>query len=379
MSCEVCLLADTISFLSGGGHQWVFLNWAIGLRANGVRVHWLEPVPAEWNSDQLAERLAVLRTRLQPYGLDESVALVGWTPGMHDVAPPPGCLSFDEVASAADLLLNTLYHLPATALGRFRRTALIDIDPGLTQHWLSTGQISVAPHSLYFTTGENVGSNARIPDCGLPWIYTPPCVALDAWPITPTPADAPFTTVSGWYADEWVATTDGYFCNDKRQGFLPFLALPRLTRQPLELALNIGEGPEADAERHELEARGWRVRNSYEVASTPADYQRYIQASRGEFSAVKPSCVRLLNAWISDRTLCYLASGKPAVVENTGPSRFLPTAAGLFRFRTLGEAAKMLEAAAADYEHQSRLARALAEEHFDAAIVTRRVLERALP
>ena len=378
MSREVCLLADTIGFLPGGGHQWVFLNWAIGLRANGVRVHWLEPVPEQWNAEQLRARLAVLRSRLHPYGLDESVALVGWTPGMHDIAPPEGCAPFGEVASGTDLLLNFLYHFPSTAIARFRHAALVDIDPGLTQHWLSTGQICAARHSLYFTTGETVGRSAQIPDCGLPWIYTPPCVALDAWPVTAAPADASFTTVSGWYADEWVATADGHYSNDKRHGFLPFLELPRRTRQPLELALNLSEGEIADRERLHLESFGWRVRQSYEVAGTPADYQRYIQASRGEFSAVKPSCVRLQNAWISDRTLCYLASGKPAIVQHTGPSRFLPTDAGLFRFRTLEEAAAMLDLAATDYEYHSRLARALAEDHFDAAVVVRRVLERAL-
>ena len=84
------------------------------------------------------------------------------------------------------------------------------------------------------------------------------------------------------------------------------------------------------------------------------------------------------NAWISDRTLCYLASGKPAVVQHTGPSRFLPDAAGLFRFHTPEEAAHCLESAAADYERHCRFARTLAEEHFDARRVVHRVLELAL-
>ena len=118
--------------------------------------------------------------------------------------------------------------------------------------------------------------------------------------------------------------------------------------------------------------------DAYAVASTPWDYQRYIQDSRGEFSCVKPACVRLQNAWVSDRTLCYLASAKPAVVQHTGPSRFLPDAAGMFRFRDLLEAARCLEQVAADYERQCRLARALAEEYFDARKVVGRVLERAL-
>ena len=114
------------------------------------------------------------------------------------------------------------------------------------------------------------------------------------------------------------------------------------------------------------------------MSSTPWDYQRYLQGSRGEFSCAKPSTVRMQNAWVSDRTLCYLASGKPAVVQHTGPSRLVPDAAGLFRFHTPDEAARHLDTAAADYERHSRLARALAEEYFDARRVTASVLERAL-
>ncbi len=379
MSRDVCLLADTLGFMNGGGHFWVYLNWAMGLRANGVRVHWLEPIHDGIDEDELLRRLATLRRRLRRHGFDRSIAVVAWTRQTPDVAPPPGCAAFGDVAAAADLLINFTYAMPSAVLERFRRSVLIDIDPGLTQLWLAAGQITVAPHSLYFTTGETVGASPLVPDCALPWIYTPPCVSLEGWPVAGTPPDAPFTTVSGWYADEWVSTADGYYCNDKRHGFLPFLDLPGLTSQPLELAINIGDGETAAAERRQLEARGWRVRHAYEVAATPDDYQRYIQTSRGEFSAVKPSCVRLQNAWISDRTLCYLASGKPAVVQHTGPSRILPDAAGMFRFETLQQAAAMLEAAAADYDRHCRLARALAEEHFDAARVARAVLQRALP
>jgi hypothetical protein len=88
--------------------------------------------------------------------------------------------------------------------------------------------------------------------------------------------------------------------------------------------------------------------------------------------------VRFQNAWISDRTLCYLASGKPAVMQHTGPSRMLPDAAGLFRFEDLRQAIDCLETAAADYDRQSRLARQLAEEYFDAKKVVKSVLERTL-
>jgi glycosyltransferase involved in cell wall biosynthesis len=114
------------------------------------------------------------------------------------------------------------------------------------------------------------------------------------------------------------------------------------------------------------------------VASTLQQYQAYIQASRGEFSAVKPSCVRLQNAWISDRTLCYLASGKPAVVQHTGPSSLLPDSQGLFRFRTVEEAARALREVEENYDDNCKHARELVEEHFDAKKVAAKLLEIGL-
>jgi hypothetical protein len=166
------------------------------------------------------------------------------------------------------------------------------------------------------------------------------------------------------------------YCNDKRSGFSPFLDLPRRVGRRLELAL-YARGIE-ESELADLRARGWRIRDSAGVTSTPRDYQRYIQDSLGEFSCAKPSCVRLQNAWISDRTLCYLASGKPAVVQHTGPSRILPDSAGLFRFHDLAGASRALETVVADYERQCVLARALVEEYFDAKHVVRHLLDRAM-
>jgi hypothetical protein len=402
MSTTVCLFANTISYPEGGGHFWVYLHWALGLRALGCRVIWMERVvvkrgdsdhgvaaeedgkkarrpPASWPSWRLRhaiKEVAGLKGRLGRYGLAEDLALWSWPgePLLPEIAE--GCLDLDDAAEA-DLLLNFEYFLPPDVVGRFRRSALVDIDPGLLQMWIQQCDVTLARHHCYFTTGETVGRpGAKIPDAGLRWHYTPPCVALDSWPPHAAGADAPFTTVSHWYADEWVEADGEHYRNDKRSGFMPFLDLPVRTGQPLELALCLGSGDED--EREQLSRHGWRVREASAVAATPWDYQRYVQSSRGEFSCAKPSTVRMQNAWVSDRTLCYLASGKPAVVQHTGPSHLLPDRAGLLRFRTVEEAAHCLEAAAADYPRQCRLARALVEECFDARKVAARVLERAL-
>jgi hypothetical protein len=376
MSRTVCLVANTFPYLDGGGHLWAYLNWALGLRALGCRVVWLEAVTPETSPDTLRESVAALKSRLQRYGLAECVALCSRT----EASLPrgvEGCMDL-EAASQADLLLNLVYGLPRGVVERFPRRALVDIDPGLLQIWMSKREIEVARHDVYFTTGEMVSHRgSKSSDAGLRWLYTPPCVALNWWPLTSSAigTGAPFTTVSHWYAKEWVEWEGESYGNDKRTGFLPFLDLPQRTSWQLELALCMRQD---DEEWVELRQRGWRVRHAWDVTSTPWDYQRYIQTSLGEFSCAKPSYVRLRTAWISDRTLCYLASGKPAVVQHTGPSRFVPDAAGLFRFRTIEDAANCLKSVMADYETHRRLARALAEEYFDARKVVGRVLEQAL-
>jgi hypothetical protein len=375
MSLNVCISANSLQSPQHGGQMWVYLNWCLGLKELGCQVRWLDEFTPE-SSRPPAEQLSTLRSRLDPYGLADQIAL--WT----NSEPLPdeisgNCLAVDAVADA-DLLINLNYGTPCAVVRRFRLSALIDIDPGLLQTWVSAGQMSLVPHTHYFTTGETVGRpEARFSDLSLAWHYVPPPVCLEWWPPVRAAPPAPFTTISHWVSKDWLEEGDAFYSNEKRTGFLPFLDLPRHTSQTLELALWLRKEEDAH-ERSMLQQRGWTVRDSVSVSSTPWDYQRYIQGSFGEFSCVKPSCVRFQNAWISDRTLCYLASGKPAVMQDTGPSRILPDAAGLFRFRDLQQAAGCLEAVAADYDRQCRLARQLAEEFFDAKKVLRSVLEKAL-
>ena len=379
MSRTVCLAANTLYYPQGGGHMWVFLNWALGLRAAGCRVIWLETAGTCGNSpEQELQAVTELKQRLERYGFADAVALASETGEPLDPDVAASCRTLDEAAAGADLLLNPSYDTAEAVVSRFQRKALLDIDPGLLQTWMSGGEIRPAPHDIYFTIGETVGTpQARVPHAGITWHYTPPCVFVDAWPVCDPPPGGPFTTISHWYQEgEWIEDANGdSYCNQKREGFVPYLDLPSQTAARLELALCL-DGD--DEERAELEARGWIIRESVTVSSTPWDYQRYIQGSAGEFSCVKPSCVRFQNAWISDRTLCFLASGRPAVIEHTGPSRILPDRAGLLRFRTPAEAVERLDEVMSDYARHSRLARELAVQVFDAKQAATRLLERAL-
>jgi len=283
----------------------------------------------------------------------------------------------ESIQENAELLLNFKYGLNDKVVSRFKRSALVDIDPGLFQYWVSEGQFRHAPHDVYFTIGETVGKpEAQFPDLSLLWHYTPPPVFLPAWQPVKVGSSAPYTTISSWWSN-WESFQGEVFNNEKRTSFLEYLELPTHTSVQLELALCMNLEKEK-LEKRILESKDWKVRNSLEVSSTPEQYRSYIQNSRGEFSCAKPSCMRLQNAWISDRTLCYLASGKPAVVQHTGPSRFLPDDEGLVRFRNFNEAVQGLANVEKDYERHSRYAIALTEEYFDAKKVAGRVLERIL-
>jgi hypothetical protein len=334
-------------------------------------VIWLERVPPKATADALLARVDDLERRLVRYGLNE-IALAP----ISDLPLPPGCLGVNEAAAEADLLLNFQDKLTAAEIDRFPRAAFIDIDPGLRQLWISGGKTTLARHDEYFTIGETVGTAAaRFPDCGIKWRYTPPPVFLPQWPVTQADATAPYSTVAHWWHQAEVVdgrTVD----NNKWVSFMEYVDMPREVPQRLQLAL--GEGTAIPTARAFWGGHGWQVSDAWEVASTPWDYQRFIRDSRGEFSCAKATCMALENAWISDRTLCYLASGKPAVVQHTGPSRFLPDADGLLRFRTPDEAVARLQEADSDYEHHSRAARQLAEDHFDAEKVAADVLEQAL-
>jgi glycosyltransferase involved in cell wall biosynthesis len=358
-----------------GGHFWVYLQYAHALRRLGCDVVWLEKVP-DGALSRSPGSIPTFMRRMARHGLARKVILYesgsNGDPRFIGVKPADA----EAVFRRADLLLNFHYAIDPTVLSRFRRTALVDIDPGLLQFWIAGGQLQVAPHDFYLTTGETVGTpGSRIDDCGLPWMHIRPPVCLDLWPYKHDAACRRFTTVSSWLAREYLTEGDRViYQNDKSVSFLRFAELPSRASCELELALYL-EGRVDAEDRELLERHGWRVRHALEVAGSPERYRAYIQSSRGEFSCVKPSCVELQNAWVSDRSLCYLASGKPVVVQDTGVSAFLPDGEGMFRFSTIDEAADALAAIDADYERHCRAAREIAETLFDAEMILAEVLE----
>ncbi len=155
MSTTVCLSAKTLGYTTGGGHLWVYLNWALGLRGLGCRVIWMETVLPETPVHEVRPYVDTLKSQLDRYGLADSVALCSFTDEQLPRKTVGECLDIDAAAEA-DLLLDLEYLIAPKLLGRFRRSAVVDIDPGLMQVWMSKGWINLAHHDVYFTTGETV-------------------------------------------------------------------------------------------------------------------------------------------------------------------------------------------------------------------------------
>jgi len=370
------------NFPDGGGHFWVYMQYAQGLRRLGCDVYWLEQFrpPASGDSAQEAALLSPFFERMKRFGLEGKTLLYAKA-GNHFRFVGCEWPDVERVLKRADLLLNFHYAIDPRLLGCARRTALVDIDPGLLQFWISTGQLNVPAHDCYLTTGETVGTpSARFSDCGLQWHRIRPPVCLDLWPFTYDPHAEAFTTVSSWSTTDWLKVTENGKTvlreNTKRVAFLQFESLPRHTSQPLELALYTDARDAQDVAC--LRRSGWRVRHSRDVAGSPEAYRSYVQRSRGEFSCAKASCMDFQNAWVSDRTVCYLASGKPVVVQDTGPSSCLVNGEGMFRFSSVDEAARALDAINSDYGRHCRAARDLAETQFDAKRILEGVLSTTL-
>src|SRR5947208_16247099 len=165
---------DVANFPEGGGHFWVYQQYAQGLRRLGCDVYWLERFDRSDDPGRDARSLSKFFERMERYGLGGRAVLYTGRgePAEYLGIPPPEA---EAAFRRADLLLNFHYAIAPGLLERFRRTALVDIDPGLLQFWMSTGQLRVGRHDLYFTIGETVGTPAaRFPDCRRAWLHNRP-------------------------------------------------------------------------------------------------------------------------------------------------------------------------------------------------------------
>jgi hypothetical protein len=377
VNAPIIVVAGALANKPGnGGAAWTRLSWALGLKRLGCDVYFVEQIDARACTDAA---LAWFKHVTGSFGLADTSALIAREDG-HAVSIGSGAGSgvglkeLIEVAAGADLLVNISGHLTLDALKpRFRARAFVDLDPGYTQYWHAQGlaEDHLRDHHAYFTVGENVGTpDCDVPTNGIAWRPIRQPVLLDEWPVRDGVDHSDsrrFTTVASWRGPYGRVTHDGRTLGLKAHEFRKFVTLPTLTGHDFEIALDVDPADRQDVDT--LRDHDWRVVDPRAVAGDPFAFRRYIQESAAECSVAQGIYVETRTGWFSDRTVRYLASGKPALVQDTGFSGTYPTGRGLVAFRTLDEAARGAEFIMRDYEAHARAARAIAEEWFDSDIV----------
>jgi hypothetical protein len=362
-----------------GGAAWTRLSWALGLRRLGCEVYFFEQIAdcadAAGGACDLERsiNLAYFAEVIDRFGLDGHAALFSGRDG-HSAGL--GWNEAEGVADRADLLINISGNLTLDTLKpRFRKRAFIDQDPGYTQFWHQGGLADdrLRDHHFYFTVGENIGTReCGIPTGGIAWRPVRQPVVLDQWPPAAGESHTRFTTVGSWRGPYGRVTFEGRLFGVKAHEFRRFVSLPALSGQQFEIALAIDAADRRDVDA--LHEHAWRLVDPGTVASDPFRFRSYVQDAGAEFSVAQGIYVETRSGWFSDRTARYLASGKPALVQDTGFASNYPTGRGLVAFRTLDEAAQGARAIARDYRAHSRAARAIAEEFFDSDTVIGRFL-----
>lgn len=349
-----------------GGEAWVRMSWVRGLQQLGHDVWFVEQLADAY--DPAGPEAEWFRSNVAWFGCESrSVLLAGDT----SVAGPA---LDDLLAAAADaVLVNISGHVDLPRLfDAFRRRVLVDIDPGFTQFWHADGNpgARVEGHDDHFTIGELIGTpDCAVPTGGIEWQHVRQPVVLDDWPVTPAPQPDRFTTIGNWRGPYGSIEVGGQTFGLKVHEFRKFWDLPTRAQGTFELALAIHPGDEAD--RAQLDDRGWVVTDPVAASAGAERFRTYVQQSSAEFSVAQGVYVATRCGWFSDRTVRYLASGRPALVQDTGFSDVLPTGLGLVAFTTLDEAVAGAEDIVARYDDHAATARRIAADHFAA--------ERVLP
>lgn len=365
-----------------GGGAWVRLNWVLGLKRLGLDVYFVEEIGRQTCVDETGTvtsfedsvNRAYFQEIGEQFGLGQSSALI-YENG--EQVQGLGYTDLLDLAASADLLVNISGHLTIEPLlKRFRRKAYIDLDPGFTQLWHASHNLGarLAGHDYYVTVGENIGGpNCSIPTNGLCWRPIRPPVVLEEWPVSSARESERFTTVGSWRGPYGSVQWNGKTLGLKVHEFRKFIELPIRSPYTFELALNIHPMEKKDLQS--LHHYGWQLADPFTEAATPNAFRRYLQKSGAEFSAAQGVYVETNSGWVSDRTVGYLASGKPVLVQDTGFSHNYPVGEGLVPFRTLQEAVEGAARISANYPQHCQAARALAVNYFDSNKVLRRFLE----
>ncbi len=367
-----------------GGMAWQVLHHLLGLRRLGCESFYVENSGAPPYSprrlsivESASENIRFLRNTFRRFNLSEAWAyydcLTNRWFGMKESA-------VRELLEHADVIVNLCgATLPVPDQRRKGCLMYIDTDPGFEQVQLSQGNRAsrayIEAHDLHFTYGWNVGEAiSRIPSGGIAWRKTHPPVLADLWDAPPGRANATWRTIATYRNKGKDLAIDGEnYLWSKHPNFDQVVDLPARTGERLEAAIaNMDESV-----RERFVSYGWRLIDPYTVSMSAGSYRRFVLGAKGEFSVEKDCYVRLNSGWFSDRTVCFLAAGRPCMVQDTGFGARVPCGLGLLAWRTVEEAADAHNRVVREYERHARAARAIALEFFEARVLLPPLLDAA--
>jgi hypothetical protein len=380
-----------------GGVAWDYIQYPLGLSRLGHDVYYLED-SGEWPyTDRSAgshgsyvawdptPNIRHLAAAMERFGLgDRWMYRFGVKPRWYGMP----ARKRREILASADLLLNVSGTLRRPAdYRRIPRLAYIDSDPVFTQVKLNLprGQLKfqrrVAAHDIHFSFGERLGN--EVPETEYRWRPTRQPIVLSEWQPSDRHRDN-FTTVMSWTSYPPVRFR-GQTYAQKDQELSQFAGLAeRVPSARLEVALGSvhhdawetngrGEDPAAVLARS-----GWRIVDAGRACATMGGYRDYLRSSKAEWSVAKSGYVAGQPGWFSCRSACYLAAGRPVVVQDTGLRDVLPTEQGILVFSTPDEAVDAIEDALGSYRKHARAAGEIAREYFDSSRVLSRLVEQAM-
>jgi hypothetical protein len=367
-----------------GGMAWQVLHHVIGFRRLGYETFYIENSGAPPYSPRLQsivtsadENIRFLQDSFRQFDLSEAWAYSDslkrdWV-GMKQSR-------VEELMEHADAIINLCgASLPESGERRKGCLIYIDTDPGLDQVKMAAGDRAsrdfIAAHDCHFTYGWNVGeADSLIPSGGIAWQKTHPPVVTDLWEASLASPITTWRTIATYRNKGKDVVLDGEtYVWSKHPNFEKVVHLPSHTTERLELAVTF---PDANI-RDRFQRAGWQITDPYPVTKTASEYHRYIADAKGEFSVEKDSYVRLNSGWFSDRTVSFLAVGRPCIVQDTGFNRRIPCEAGLLPWRTEEEASEALARVGRDYDRHAQAARAVAREFFEASVLLPPILQAA--
>lgn len=356
------------------GVGWQALQYVLGLSRLGYEVYYAEDSgappynPVEMTvTDDASYNVAFLAGGMERIGLGDR--WIYWderTGKYHGL----GEAALRELYRTAGSIWNLCGASPPKPEHRSGRAALVyvETDPVYEQFRAARGDASVRAmldaHDVLFTYGENLGAaDCPVPLSGYAWHATRPPVVVDLWEAPPPAGGGAYSTIATWENKGKDVEFGGETYRwSKHLNFLHYLPVAKRCGLEFEVAIQ----PPGENEAALLRDNGWRTVDPLAASCDLDVYRRFVQASRGEFTVAKDIYVRPRSGWSSDRSVCYLAAGRPVITQETAVSKFIPTGEGMLTFSTLEEAIAAVQAVEADYERHAAAALRIAREHYAA-------------